>query len=181
MMEKRFTISQGEIKNCKLFSEKSSKSQREYRSGGLYKRSSSEIYSDTLRGKIAEVITKKFFEQDFFKFKGIKLDFGVYPRGIWDKSDINLGKSSISIKSSKSFAKWLLIEKKDIGRGDNYDFYIIVLVDNFFNHGEVKGFASKEEVINVGGNTMLLKQREFIPGTATKLDADNHGIRIDNL
>ena len=180
-MEHKFELSVEELEKCESFSNNSAKSQREYRSGGSLLRLTKMISQDTLRGKVAELIVKKFLEQDFFGFKKIKLDFDIYPRGKWDKSDIDINGFSISIKSSKSFAKWLLVEKKDLERGDLYDFYIMVLVDKSFASGKVKGFVSKNKIAKIEGKTLLLKKGEFIPGTSTVLDADNHGILITDL
>jgi len=180
-MEWKFELTEKEFQQCDKFADDSSKSQREHRSGGILQRDIKKIKEDTLRGKIGEVIVKKFLEQVPFNIKGISLDFGVYDRGIWDETDIEINKKKISIKSSKSFAKWLLLESKDIKRGDLYDYYILVLIDKDFKAGVIKGFASKDEIIKPNDKTLLLKQEEFIPNTSTSLDADNHARHSDNL
>jgi len=180
-MEWRFKLKDNEFEQCKKFASDSSKTQREHRSGGLLKRSVNQIEEDTLRGKVGEIIVKSFLEQRPLNVKNIHLDFRVYKRGVWDVTDIKIGEENFAIKASKWFAKWLLLESKDIQRGDVYDGYILVLVDEDFKGGVVKGFASKEEIINPNDKTLLLKQGEFIPNTKTILDADNHARHSDNL
>lgn len=181
MINKTISITQEELKKCREFAEESAKSQRENRSGGTLVRAVHEISSDTLRGKVAEVAVKKFLEQDFFGFSGIELDFNIYPRGQWDDNDIEINGFTLAVKSSKSFARWLLVEKKDIDRGDKYDFYFLVLVDKDFRSAEVAGFAAREKIFKIEGDTLLMRKGECIPNTSTVLDADNHGIMKDNL
>jgi len=177
----KFELTEKEFQKCNKFADSSSKSQREHRSGGILQRNVGKIKEDTLRGKIGEVIVKKFLEQEPFDIKNISLDFGVYDRGIWDETDIEIDNKKISIKSSKWFARWLLLESKDIERGDLYDYYILVLIDKNFKGGMIKGFASKNEIIKPNSQTLLLKQGELIPKTYTTLDADNHARHSDNL
>ena len=177
----RFKLTEEEYNKCRKFADESSKSQREYRSGGTQIRTVGQIFIDTLRGKVGEVIINKFLEQEPFNIQNIALDFGVYARGIWDETDIEINGRKLSIKSSKHFARWLLLEAKDIHRGDIYDYYILVLVDKNFKGGEVKGFASKEEVIEPDPDTLFLKKGELIPNTNTILDADNYARHSDNL
>ena len=111
----------------------------------------------------------------------IVLNFNIYPRGKWDSTDININKTKISIKTSKHFSNWLLLESKDINRGDIYDYYILVLVDKDLKSGKIKGFVRKNEIIQPAEKTLLLKQDNFIPNTQTPLDADNHARHIENL
>ena len=180
-MEWKFKLTNEEFNKCDKFANDSSKTQRENRSGGTLKRNLSQIRDDTLRGKVGETILKNFLEQAPFNVEGISLDFEVYPRGIWDKVDINLNNRNISIKSSKWFSKWLLLESKDIERGDTYDYYILILIDRDLKSGVVKGFVDKDKIINRNEQTLLLKKGEFIPNTSTPLDADNHARHVDNL
>lgn len=180
-MKFKFTLDEKEVEKCKEFAENSAKTQRECRSGGMQKRSYSMIVDDTCRGKIGEMIVKKFLEQPPLNLKNIKLDFGIYPRGIWDSEDIIINSKKISIKSAKWFSQWLLLESKDIARGDTYDVYILILVDKDFAGGIVEGFAYKNEIVEPNSETKLLKQGDYIPGTNTKLDADNHARHARNL
>lgn len=176
----KINLTDEELATCKDFASKSARSQREYRSGGSQFRSLGIIKSDTLRGKVAEVIVRKFLEQHPFNKRGIELDFEVYERGIWDDKDFNIDEKSFSIKSAKWFSNWLLLETKDINRGDLFDIYVFVTSEQDFKSGTIKGFALKDEVLN-GPETLKLRKGENIPNTYTVLDADNHAIHSNNL
>jgi len=180
-MNWKIELTDTKFEQCDQFASESSKSQREHRSGGTIQRSLSQIREDTLRGKIGEMVVKKFLEQDPFNVKNIKLDFGVYPRGTWDETDIKIKETDTSRKSVKGFSNWLLLESKDINRGERHDYYILVLIDKDFKAGKVGGFANQEEIIDPNDKTKLLKKGEFIPDTSTSLDADNHGRHRSDL
>lgn len=180
-MEWKFNLDESEYLQCKQFAEESSKTQREHRSGGTIIRPLYNIFSDTFRGKVGELIVKKFLEQEPLMIQGIKLDFGIYPRGVWDSCDFSLNGVKVSIKSSKSFAKWLLLETKDIDREDVYDYYILVLISQDYKSGVVKGFANKDEIIGASKISILLNKGDFIPGTQTPLDASNYALKSSDL
>jgi hypothetical protein len=180
MINYEFRLNDEEFKVCKDFSVSSAKSQREYRSGGSQFRSIGMIESDTLRGKVGEFIVKKFLQQSPFNINGIKLDFNVYERGVWDEKDFNVGSLNFSVKSAKWFSRWLLLESKDINRGDVYDVYVFVTIEKDFKSGTIKGFTTKDEVLN-GPNTLELNRGDYIPNTNTTLDAANHAIHSDHL
>jgi len=173
-MDWKIFLEEDEIEKCRIFAENSAKTQRPYRSGGSQIRDLGLMIADTLRGKLGEVVCKKFLEQKPLHVKGIKLDFGIYPRGKWDEADVVLGDKSISIKSVKHFSSWMLIESKDILRGDIYDYYILILVNKEMNGGSVAGYATMEEIVDGDQHTLQLKKGEPIPGTGTELDADNY-------
>lgn len=169
-----------EVDKCRIFAQDSAKTQRENRSGGTKKRSYGEIFGDTFRGKIGECASKRFLEQDPLNVPGIKLDFDIYPRGKWDEYDFLVYRKRFSIKSIKHFSSWLLLESKDIERGDVYDYYVLATVSRNEDGSRILGFASKEEVL-VGPNTLKLKKGDLIPGTGTVLDADNHSLHKSHL
>jgi len=173
-MEWEIFLDGDEIKKCRIFAEKSARTQRPYRSGGSQMRSLPRVIADTFRGKLGEVVCKKFLEQSPLNVKGLELDFDIYPRGKWDTADIVIGDKKMAIKSVKHFSSWLLIESKDILRGDIYDYYILILIDRRMNGGTVAGYATKEEILDGDQHTLRLKMGELIPGTSTELDADNH-------
>ncbi|MGC9517482.1 MAG: hypothetical protein ACP5C3_07285 [Methanomicrobiales archaeon] len=179
-MNHRINITIEEFKLCKEFSLESAKTQREYRSGGTQKRRFYMICRDTLQGKTAEMMMKKFLEGEPFNITGIDLDFEIYDRGIWDEKDFAVGNLDFSIKSAKWFSKWLLLETKDIIRGDIYDVYVLITVDKGYKSGEVKGFITKDQLLN-GQGTLKLKKGELIPNTNTSLDADNYAVHSDHL
>ena len=181
-MDFRFDLNEEETKECEQFARNSAGTQREYRSGGTLQRSFGQIFGDTWRGKTGEVISKKFLEQGPLNVEGIELDFDIYPRGEWDKTDMEINGKIIAIKSAKWFSKWLLLESKDIRREDVYDYYILVLINEDCTGGKVAGYATKNEIVdNKDGNTLKLKKGENIPHTSISLDANNHARHKDNL
>lgn len=56
-------MGEDEIEKCGIFAEKSAGTQRPYRSGGTQIRGLGMIVKDTFRGKLGEVVCKKFLEQ----------------------------------------------------------------------------------------------------------------------
>lgn len=181
-MNFKIFLTDDELKKCKNFAEKSSKTQREYRSGGSQFRNIYKIYYDTLRGKVGEVTAKKFLEQPPLNVEGIKLDFGIYPRGKWDDKDIVINGKNIDVKSAKWFSKWLLLEEKDLKRGDISDYYILSLVSKDYSSANIAGYAEKSMLIGANNqNTLKLKKGENIPNTQTILDADNYAIKKEDL
>lgn len=180
MVKFTFILSDKEYFDCENFAINSAKTQRENRSGGTLVRSIEFIASDTLRGKVAEVLAIHFFAQEPFRINNIPLDFNVYPRGKWDDQDLKINQIRIAIKSAKWFSKWLLLETKDIERGDTYDFYIFIVVAKDYKSGTIMGYVTKEEIIN-DPKTLKLKKGEYIPGTSTALDANNYARHYSNL
>jgi hypothetical protein len=87
--------------------------------------------------------------------------------------DFVLNGNEIQVKSAKWFSRWLLLETKDILRGETYDYYILVTVSEDYKSATIRGFATKNEILS-DSNTLKLKKGELIPGTKTILDADNH-------
>lgn len=181
MVEFTIVLTETEIKQCERFATASANTQREHRTGGLVQRSYMQIFTDTFRGKIGEMAVKKFLEQPTLDVEGIELDFAIYPRGVWDVADITRNGIKISIKSSKHFARWLLLESKDIERGEVSDMYIFVLVAENFTSATIKGYATKEEITGEDKHTLHLRRGECIPRTTTPLDADNHARHADHL
>jgi hypothetical protein len=179
MTQFTLNLSDEEFRLCSAFATESAKTQREHRSGGTEFRSVAQIASDTLRGKVAEVVIQDFLAQEPFNIKDIVLDFNIYPRGKWDEQDFTLNGKKVSIKSAKWFSKWLLLETKDINRGDTYDYYVLVTITKDFKVGTIQGFASKEELNDA--NTLKLRKGELIPNTSTVLDADNYARHLRDL
>jgi len=161
-------------KKCRDFAEESAKTQRDFRSGGTLRRSMDKMIGDIERGKLAEAVVQRFLESHGIK---IDLDFDIYPRGIWDDGDFTLKGMKFSIKASKAYAKWLLLESKDIERNYLFDYYIFVNVDKNLEGGIVRGYATMKDVL---GFTKL-KKGDFLPNTNTVLDADNHGREVKYL
>ncbi len=171
MFNLHISLSESEYEQCRNFAKKSSPTQRESRSGGTQIRDVGMIFYDTLRGKLGEFIIKKFLKELYGL--SVELDMGVYPRGEWDDSDIKINNKHLSIKTAKWFSNWLMIEKKDIARGDLYDYYIFVTIDKSMHSGDIRGFATQKEILD-DPDTNIVAKGELIPRTQTVLDADNY-------
>ena len=113
-------------------------------------------------------------------WRAIELDFNIYPRGAWDDQDFVLNGKKVSIKSAKWFSNWLLLETKDLNRGDTYDYYIFVTVDKDLKSGTIKGFASNNDILK-DPKTISLEKGDCIPNTSTKLDAANYARHSNDL
>jgi len=104
----------------------------------------------------------------------------VYERGVWDETDFELGGKDFQVKGVKHFSSWLLVESKDIERGDVYDYYILTAVEKNMKGGRILGYASHDEIVS-DKNSQYLKKGDSIPGTSTKLDASNYARHKDQL
>jgi hypothetical protein len=172
-MDWEIILEPAEVLKCKDFADKSAKTQRPHRSGGSQIRDLSMISTDTFRGKLGEVVCNRFFEQNPLNITYIILDFDIYPRGKWDEADFLIKNKKFSIKSVKHFSSWLLVESKDIARGDVYDYFILIQIRKSMDGGVIAGYARQEEIVNGDRYTLNLRRGDFIPGTNTPLDADN--------
>lgn len=120
----RFSIEQ--LNRCISFAKEVE--QRDHRSGGNNKRSSKEIFFDTVEGKLGEFAVTNQFDNwnknHSNKINYDKLDFNYYPRGKWDSSDltinINNRSKNVQIKTSKHYSQLLLLEQNDWDSNANY-------------------------------------------------------------
>lgn len=114
---------------------------RDCRTGGQYERKGGEKFCNTFQGKLAEVVL-----YDYFKTQGLepkKPDFGIYKRGIWDDSDLEILGKKINVKSAASQSNLLLLETKDWnlqgqyipnlllnnGAAHWYDYFVLVRIE----------------------------------------------------
>jgi hypothetical protein len=112
---------------------------RANRTGGQYGRRNGEKFCNTFQGKLSEVVL-----YNFFKLNGIECnepDFGVYGKGVWDDSDLEIYGKKINVKSAASQSNLLLLETKDwtaqgqyipnLNNGSTslYDYFILVRVN----------------------------------------------------
>jgi len=174
-----FRLTPEEITQCREFAQGVWKTQKEVRSGGTIQRTEYQMINDIQLGKTAEVIVKKFLSEKYGI--QIELDFNIYPIGVWDDGDFTLEGKKFSIKASKSYAKWILLESEDIKRGYLFDYYIFVSVDKDLSGGEMRGYATTNDVLNFE----KLKKGTYLPDVKPSpnsiLDADNHGRRLKDL
>lgn len=83
---------------------------RAYRSGGMKVRTPLEIFADAFQGKLSEYAIYNMFG----KLEGIPLpDLSKFGLGVWEEVDFQFDRYRFSIKSTKSYADLLLLEKKD--------------------------------------------------------------------
>jgi len=180
-----FTISNEDWIKCQEFAKKCALTHRKQRSGGSLVRSIKQTERDILQGKIGEEIARYFLET--LGVKGIELDYEDYGSGVWDDADILIGKTTISVKSTKFYSRWFLKEKKDIDRGDIYDYYILVTIDmRLINKGQlpfgmIRGYLDKDTLLSDNHIVRHLNKGENIPNTNTHLDADNYAVHCNNL
>ncbi|MFX4232762.1 hypothetical protein ACOL24_02770 [Aliarcobacter butzleri] len=115
---------------------------RDHRSGGNINRKNGQIFINTFQGKLAELaIYNEFFNLSKELFNRLsKPDLDVYGLGKWDDTDLSLGVTKFSIKSTKSYGNLLLLETNDwdnnaqykpnlqIGETSHYDYIILVRI-----------------------------------------------------
>lgn len=176
-----YTITQEELDLCTQFARECAPTHRKYRSGGSAVKSMSQTEKDIFQGKVAEIVVKNYLES--LGVEDISLDFENYGAGVWDGADIIRSDKSISIKSSKYYSRWLLLETKDIKRGDIYDYYIFVTIDlrDHLPSGEIRGYIDKETLLSDDSIVLHLQKGENIPRTFIRLDAGNYAVHSNNL
>lgn len=84
---------------------------RNCRTGGQYDRKGGEKFCNTFQGKLAEAVLYNYFKSEDLEIK--EPDFGIYKKGIWDDSDLEIYGKKINVKSAASQSNLLLLETKD--------------------------------------------------------------------
>jgi hypothetical protein len=112
---------------------------RSYRTGGQYGRKGGEMFCNTFQGKLGELVLYQYF-----KAKGFILnepDFGIYSKGVWDDTDLEINNKKINVKTVASQSNLLLLELDDWnekgeyipnlknGSTSNYDYFILVRIN----------------------------------------------------
>lgn len=201
-------FSQKDVDTCKEFAQKISWKHPHFRDKrNTETRSFKQVAEDVLRGRLAEIAVQKYLRKEFGSLVS-DLDFELYPKGVTDDADIQVGDIRISIKSSKPNSSCLMIEtaKFDLTRNGELmgvdrkpspDFFIFVQVD-----------VSKMEAIICGAISMneFWRKKRFMPrgmwmnrqnakdfflrhmkphqlvrGKGGSLLADNYGVHIHAL
>ena len=121
----------------------------------------------------------------------VALDFNYYPRGKWDDQDAVINGWRIDIKGTRKGGHWMLIEWNKLNfrqRHNNLSHvYLMFTVDWDRNKdlptGKVsyEGAVSLEKLRRGCPTTRILRKGGFIPGTTTRLQADNYGIHYKDL
>ena len=184
-------LSDEEMQKCRQFSTISASSQQaiEFGQHTTKARSEREIARDNLIGKIAEVAFSKMMKENYGI--DVPLDFNYYPRGQWDSQDAVINGWRIDIKATREGGRWMLIEwnKLDFRQHDNNLSHVYMMftvgwdrqLDQPTGKASYKGAVSLEKLKSSCPTTVVLHKGDALPGTSTILQADNFGIRFDDL
>jgi hypothetical protein len=106
-------LAQSDITQCAQFALEMTLGEgahRAYRSNGRHFREPGEIFENTLRGKLAEVVLCNRLQVAGLNARP---DFSVTPLGRWDAGDAQVGGYSLQVKSTKEYGNVLLFECAD--------------------------------------------------------------------
>lgn len=184
-------LTDDEMQRCREFSKTSAESQQaiEFGQHTTVARSVKEISRDNLIGKIAEVAFSKIMQENY----GIKvpLDFNYYPRGQWDNQDAEINGWRIDVKGTRTGGRWMLIEwnKLNFRQRDNNLSHLFVMFTVDWNRktdeptGKViyQGAVSLAKLKKGVPTTVILRKGTILPSTHTHLQADNYGIKFNDL
>ena len=188
---KDIRLTEEELAKCIEFSSTSAPNQQaiEFGQHTTKERSSQEIARDNLIGKIAEIAFSKMMKENYGI--DVALDFNYYPRGKWDDQDAVINGWRIDIKGTRKGGHWMLIEWNKLNfrqRHNNLSHvYLMFTVDWDRNKdlptGKVsyEGAVSLEKLRHGCSTTRILRKGDLIPGTNTRLQADNYGIHYKDL
>lgn len=180
-----------EVELARVFSYKSAPTQQaiEFGQKTTAERGEGESIRDTWIGKIGELIAARGVKMHFGI--DVDLDFSYYPRGQWDDQDILVNGWRIDVKAMRQGAKWFLMEWNKLcfrQQYNNLSHAYIAVVSGWdrvkdMPTGEcwIKGVVSLDRMSRRYPTTKVLRKGEFIPGTNTRLQADNYGIRFEDL
>jgi hypothetical protein len=114
---------------------------RDCRTGGQYDRKGGEKFCNTFQGKLAEVVLYNYLKSEGLEVK--EPDFGIYKKGVWDDSDLEIQRKKINVKSATFQSNLLLLETKDWnlqgqyvpnillknGATVQYDYFVLVRIE----------------------------------------------------
>ena len=188
---KKILLTQDELEKCIRFADESARSQQriEYGEKTTQERQIKEIARDNLIGKIAETAFSKVLMENYGIY--IPLDFNIYPRSQWDQQDAEINGWRIDIKGTRQGGKWMLIEwnKLRFRQNDNELSHVYVMFSVGWERGQdrptgevcYEGAASLSRLAHGVPTTSVLRKGSILPGTKTALQADNFGIKFENL
>lgn len=188
---KNILLSAEELEKCATFSKKCALSQQaiEFGQKTTKARQTGEIARDNLIGKIAEVAFSKKLRENYGL--EVPLDFNYYPRGQWDNQDAVINGWRIDVKGTRRGGQWMLIEwsKLNFRQRDNNLSHVYVMfsvdwdrsTDQPTGRVSYEGAASLSKLCADCATTHVLRKGDYIPGTKTLLQADNYGIRFQDL
>lgn len=193
-----------EIDQCIEFSDLSAATQQqiEYGETTTQKRSVKEIARDNLIGKLAEIAFQKFLFR-YFKIN-VAVDFEIYPRGVWDSSDISINGHLFDIKSTRPGSSWLLIELNKLQfrkKEERLPDFFVAAVTGWDRGLDIPtgsvmliGYARLREICHpdrIGlrtpdlckgiPNTHFISRGSPLPGKNVIMQTDNCGRKFDHL
>lgn len=186
----RIYLTDEELYKCRQFSIDSAGTQQgiEFGQSDTITRKVSEIARDNLIGKMAEVAISKMLKEQFDL--DIPLDFNVYDRGKWDDNDVEINGWHIDIKSTR-IGHWLLIEWNKLNfrqkQGELPHAFFMCKTDWDMKLDQPKGSVDLVGCISLNKlkagmpNVRVLRKGDCIPGTHTRLQADNFGVEFNDL
>lgn len=186
----RIYLTDEELHKCRQFSIDSAGTQQgiEFGQSDTITRKVSEIARDNLIGKMAEVAISKMLKEQFDL--DIPLDFNVYDRGKWDDNDVEINGWHIDIKSTR-IGHWLLIEWNKLNfrqkQGELPHAFFMCKTDWDMKLDQPKGSVDLVGCISLNKlkagmpNVRVLRKGDCIPGTHTRLQADNFGVEFNDL
>lgn len=190
MGKKIITLTEEEMSLCKQFSINSAKSQQaiEFGQSDTKVRDVLEIARDNLIGKMAEIAFSRMLKEEFDI--DIPLDFEIYARGRWDDNDIIINGWNIDIKSTR-IGHWLLIEwsKLNFRQKQGKLPHALFMCKTPWNMKEDRpkgtvelvGCISLNKLKQGSPNVITIHKGHYLPGTTTRMQADNFGIEFKYL
>ena len=137
---------------------------------------------------MAEVAISKMLKEQFNL--EIPLDFEVYSRGKWDDNDVEINGWHIDVKSTR-IGHWLLIEWNKLNfrqkQGELPHAFFMCKTDWDMKVDVPKGSVDLVGCISTTKlkagmpHVRVLRKGDCIPGTHTRLQADNFGVEFNDL
>lgn len=184
-------LSQNELHKCIRFAGLAATQQQriEFGQHDTAERDIPAMIVDIAIGKIAEAAFSKYCQQKHDI--SVELDYDVYERGLWDQQDAVINDWMFDIKASKSGSRWLLIDWNKLDfrhqEGKLAHIYVMATVEWLRTGwlgrptGKVffQGGISFKKLNHTDGS--VLRKGDYLPGTRTRLQADNYGYRFNEL
>ena len=133
---------------------------RNMRTGGSFTRNKETTFTNVLEGKLGEVSIYREFLKN-----GINIgypDLSVMGFDSWDKADINFRNIKMSVKTSKSYARMMLLDKRD---------YLVT------KDGKKVFYRPDEEIVDVFLFTRIKSNIINVLKTMRNISTDDYYIR----
>lgn len=189
---KTYVLTEYELDRCIAFSKASAPTQqaKEFGQNETKPRSKTEVARDNLIGKMAEMAFSRMLREDF----GVHLpiNFDIYPRGECDDQDFQINGWKIDVKSTTK-GHWMLFEADKLRMRSEQSLNnlpdVILMCQTPWHEdtdepeGSVAiiGTISLTRLLSVDPKVLRLGKNEYIPGTRTRLLAENYGVHFRDL